>query len=67
LTFEAGKLLPPRLDGNPSASKYFDLESLEVWGVGGDAIVAEALGYRHKHREIVASNIRKARKVDPRY
>jgi len=62
LTFEAGMLLPPREIGNPS--KIFDLESLEVWGVGGDAVVAKALGNRYKQREIVASNIRKARKVD---
>ena len=62
LTFEPGSLLPPKKDGNPT--KYFDLEALEVWGVGGDAVVEEALGARHKQREILASNIRKARKVD---
>jgi hypothetical protein len=62
LTFEAGQMLSSRDDGNPS--KYFELEALEVWGVGGDAVVSEALGNRHKQREIVASNIRKARKVD---
>merc|ERR1719223_612128 len=45
-------------------SKYFDIESLEVWGVGGDVVVSNALGNRHKQREIVAANIRKARKVD---
>lgn len=62
LTFEAGSLLPQRNDGNPS--KLFDLESLEVWGVGGDEAVAHALGDREKQREIIAANIRKARKVD---
>ena len=62
MTFEAGKLLPPREIGNPST--VFDLECLEVWGVGGDAVVAKALGNRHKQREVVASSIRKARKVD---
>jgi hypothetical protein len=62
LTFEAGSLLPQRNDGNPS--KLFDLESLEVWGVGGDEAVAHALGDRDKQREIIAANIRKARKVD---
>lgn len=62
LTFEAGSLLPQRKDGNPS--KLFDLESLEVWGVGGDEAVAHALGDREKQREITAANIRKARKVD---
>ncbi len=71
LTFEAGPLLPSQLRKNkdigidtPPPTKYFDLESLEVWGVGGDAVVAEALGDRSKQREIVAANIRKARKVD---
>jgi Oxidation resistance protein len=62
LTYEAGQMLPSRDDGNPS--KFFELEALEVWGVGGDEVVSEALGNRHKQREIVASNIRKARKVD---
>jgi hypothetical protein len=64
LTFEPGRLLPPREVGHPNSSKYFDLESLEVWGVGGDSITLSALDARHKQREIVASNIRKARKVD---
>lgn len=62
LTFEPGALLPERNDGNPS--KVFDLESLEVWGIGGDEAVALALGDRHKQREVTAANIRKARKVD---
>ncbi len=64
LTFEPGRLLPLREVGHPNSSKYFDLESLEVWGVGGDAVTLSALNARHKQREIVASNIRKARKVD---
>ena len=67
LTFEAGALLPPpKVDnGIPQpARKYFDIESLEVWGVGGDEVVAEALGARAQQREITAANIRKARKVD---
>ena len=46
-------------------SKYFDIESCEVWGVGGDEVVLNALRNRHKQRGIVASNIlRKARKVN---
>merc|ERR1719491_2852149 len=49
LTFEPGALLPPPgVEGEP-ARKYF---------------VEEALGSRLKEREIVASNISKARKVD---
>mmetsp|Transcript_11333 Transcript_11333/g.14201 ORF Transcript_11333/g.14201 Transcript_11333/m.14201 type:complete len:738 (+) Transcript_11333:81-2294(+) len=69
LTFEAGVLLPPlststSTDQYQQTSKYFDIESLEVWGVGGDELVAAALGARHEQRELVAANIRKARKVD---
>ena len=75
LTFQPGALLPPRTDEEGASgagiyssttpgSKYFDIDSLEVWGVGGDVVVSNALGNRHKQREIVAANIRKARKVD---
>ena len=64
LTFEAGALLPPSTTAGVPASKFFEIEALEVWGVGGDEVVAEALGARHKQREVVAANIIKARKVD---
>ncbi len=76
LTFESGALLAPLRKTNSthtmdtlsptmtSSRKYFDIESLEVWGVGGDEIVAAALGARRQQREIKAANIRKARKVD---
>lgn len=64
LTFEPGALLPPPgVEGEPPR-KYFELEACEVWGAGGDEVVEEALGSRLKEREIVASNISKARKVD---
>lgn len=62
MTFERGALLPPERGGG--LRKYFDVETLEVWGVGGDEVVMEALGARHREREIVAAKIRKARKVD---
>lgn len=62
LTFECGPLLPKRDSG--SLQKTFDIETLEVWGVGGDEVVGQALGARHQQREITAANIRKARKVD---
>ena len=35
-----------------------------MWGVGGDAVVQEALGARTKQREIKHAAIQKARKVD---
>lgn len=62
LTFEYGVLLPKTQDG--AARTSFDIDSLEVWGVGGDEVVAEALGARFKQREITEANLRKARKVD---
>ena len=62
LTFEQGLLLPP--DENGSLQKYFEIESLEVWGVGGDDIVNDALNDRLKQRVLLQSNIDKARKVD---
>lgn len=69
LTFDRGELLPPLQDDDDAASrgrqhKYFDVERLEVWGVGGDVVVREALAARLEHRNIAAANIRKARKVD---
>ena len=42
----------------------FEIERMEVWGVGGDDAVKEALKIRHEHRQQAAENIRKARKVD---
>lgn len=62
LTFEYGLLLPKTPEG--AMQKNFDIDALEVWGVGGDEVVAEALGARDRQREITAANLRKARKVD---
>ena len=64
MTFKAGALLPPPPTPDTPPTKFFDIESVEVWGVGGSDIVAEALGSRDKQREIAAANIQKARKVD---
>jgi len=63
LSFEAGALLPPPKEGAPP-TKHFDIESLEVWGVGGNKVINDALQERKKSRKIVSENIRKARKVD---
>jgi hypothetical protein len=63
LTFESGDLLPPRPKGE-NASKRFDIEALEVWGVGGQEVISDALQARNKQRDVTAANIRKARKVD---
>mmetsp|Transcript_11676 Transcript_11676/g.27015 ORF Transcript_11676/g.27015 Transcript_11676/m.27015 type:complete len:152 (+) Transcript_11676:575-1030(+) len=61
-TFEGGPLLPLTKSGG--LQKNFEIDCLEVWGVGGEEVVAEALGARNRQREIQAANIRKARKVD---
>jgi len=62
LTFDYGALLSKTGEG--ALQKHFDIDSLEVWGVGGDAVVAEALGARNRTRAITEANLRKARKVD---
>ena len=63
LTFETGPLLP-RHEESDIRSKYFEIDNLEVWGVGGDAVVSLALESRSRQREITAAGIQKARKVD---
>lgn len=64
LTFENGPLLPPREDGVVSQTGQFLIDSLEVWGVGGDDIVQQALSARDKVRAHKDEGIRRARKVD---
>lgn len=62
MTFESGPLLPRSEDGMSKTT--FEIDNLEVWGVGGDAVVAEALESRVRARAIKDANIKKARKVD---
>jgi hypothetical protein len=59
MTFEKGALLSKKVGG-----PRFEIDNLEVWGVGGDEVVQEALGARRKQRDIRDAAIRKARKVD---
>ena len=59
LTFENGPLL-----GSAIGNGKFNLEALEVWGVGGEEVVAAALGDRLKARAVKDAAIQKARKVD---
>jgi hypothetical protein len=58
LTFEKGPLLATSHD------THFDIDNLEVWGVGGTEVVEEALGARMRQRGIRDAAIQKARKVD---
>ena len=55
-TFEEGKLI--------SSGEEFEIDSLEVWGCGGDSRVEAALKAQDENRQIIAENIQKARKVD---
>ncbi|CAM9219937.1 unnamed protein product [Choristocarpus tenellus] len=57
LTFESGELCP-------ESSRRFEVDSLEVWGVGGAEALEEALKALAKQREVAAHNIQKARQVD---
>lgn len=61
LTFENGPLLGSAINTN---NKQFDMEALEVWGVGGEEVVFAALGDRVKARALKDAAIQKARKVD---
>lgn len=62
LTYENGCLLPKTASG--AVVKRFDIENLEVWGVGGDELVQQALAARIQARELRKKMIDKARKVD---
>lgn len=54
-TFESGRFV----EGDK-----FDIDVMEIWGVGGDAMVKKGLNSQKKQREIKAENIEKARKCD---
>ncbi|KAL7462055.1 hypothetical protein ACHAXS_002454 [Conticribra weissflogii] len=56
-TFREGNLLPVE------ALEKFTIDSLEVWGVGGDAAIEKGLASRKEYREITESNIYKARVI----
>jgi len=58
LTFENGQLLGSAVN---TSNKQFDLEALEVWGVGGEEVIAAALGDRNMARAVKDAAIQKAR------
>ena len=43
---------------------YFDVDNLEVWGVGGEDWIKESLEAQQKERELAQANLMRARKVD---
>ena len=63
LTFEKGPLLAGR-GGGSAADAMFEIDNLEVWGVGGTAVVKESLKARSRSRDVRQAAINKARKVD---
>jgi hypothetical protein len=61
-TYEPGKLVfSDDIDVN---NVEFEIEHLEVWGSGGAALINTALRAQVDHRQVLAHNIDKARKVD---
>lgn len=67
LTFEKGPLLETKPNGGgfrSAADSMFEIDNLEVWGVGGSEVVEESLKARSRTRDIRQANINKARKVD---
>jgi TLD len=56
-TFHNGELLPSE------ALERFEIQVLEVWGVGGDEVIAQALRHRSEHRERSDTAVLRARKV----
>jgi hypothetical protein len=59
--FESGDLL---LGNGDDSLFYFDVDCLEVWGVGGDEWIQESLEAQRKGRELSEANLMRARKVD---
>jgi hypothetical protein len=61
LTFDKGPLLSLTSTGGDTT---FEIDNLEVWGVGGTDVVKESLQARSRSRDIRQAAIQKARKVD---
>ena len=61
-TFEKGHLLP-RTDAY-SQKTFFSADQIEVWGCGGDDVVATALAAREQDRYMRESYLNQARMVD---
>jgi hypothetical protein len=59
--FESGDLL---LGNGEDSLYYFDVDCLEVWGVGGDEWIQESLEAQQKGQALSEANLMRARKVD---
>jgi len=62
LTFANGPLLSGLKDFSSSASSYFEVESIEAWGVGTSQLVEAALFARDGQRQDAEKRIRQAMK-----
>lgn len=59
--FDDGDLLP---DECGYSLYYFDVDCIEVWGVGGDEWISDALESQAKAKQSQAATLEQARKVD---
>lgn len=59
--FDDGDLLSGRCD---ESLYYFDVDCIEVWGVGGEEWITDALKVQAKKKEIKTASLEQARKVD---
>jgi TLD. len=57
-TFESGPLLPGQWD------KFFNVGSIEVWGVGGEHVVREAMSMKEKQVKVYDATRRRVQRVD---
>lgn len=58
MTFESGPLLPGQWD------KYYNIDVLEIWGVGGEDVVRNATAVKEKHEDMTDAARRKVQRVD---
>jgi len=59
--FESGQLLDGEAFDN--SLNYFDIQQMEVWGIGGRAWIKDALTVRETERQRTVSNLQKARTI----
>ncbi len=57
-TFDTGPLLPGQWD------KYFNVDILEVWGVGGEEVIVDAVNAKGKHEGVAEATRRRVQMVD---
>lgn len=63
-TYQVGTLVPPWAQKTGGLPGEFDIDVLEIWAVGGEAIICSAMVDRDKARGLAADTLQKARKCD---